>query len=74
MRADQLMDDGALGVGDASRFAGLGRTTLYGLMSAGKLAYTKIGSRRLIPKKALIDLLATNLRGQSDDVSHDRVG
>jgi excisionase family DNA binding protein len=54
----ELFGDGALGVAEAARFSGIGRTTLYELMSAGKLAYTKVGSRRLIPRRGLVALLA----------------
>ncbi len=38
----------ALSVGEAARATGLGRTTLYELMDAGRLPYSKIGARRLL--------------------------
>lgn len=62
--ADELPDilaDGTLSVAGAEAFSGLGRTTLYELMLGGKLAYTKVGARRLIPKRALLALLAEQL-------------
>jgi excisionase family DNA binding protein len=55
------MDDyaeGTLKVPEAEAFTGLGRTSLYALMESGALPHTKIGSRRLIPKRALIRLLS----------------
>ena len=41
----------------------LGRSTLYGLMERGDLPYACIGTRRLIPRRALVDLAASRLRG-----------
>lgn len=57
----EIMDAGCVTVSEACQFTGLGRTVLYQQMTAGKLPYTKIGSRRLIPRKSLQDLLAANL-------------
>lgn len=65
MSATELMSDGALGIEDAQRFCGLGRTVLYALMTEGKLPYTKVGARRLIPKRALVALLSRNVAGKS---------
>ena len=58
-----LFDDGALGIGEAEELSHLSRSTLYELMEAGRLPYTKIGRRRLIPRRALLRLLAEGLRG-----------
>jgi excisionase family DNA binding protein len=44
---------GMLSVPEACRYLGIGRTTLYAQMSRGKLAYVKIGKRRLISLKAI---------------------
>lgn len=55
-----LFADGAMSVPEAARLTGLGRTQLYVLMGTGELAYTKVGSRRLIPRRALVELLARN--------------
>lgn len=49
--------DGAMTVAQATQFSGLGRSSLYELMTAGELPFIKIGCRRLIPRRALIDLL-----------------
>lgn len=52
-----LTAEGCIRVAEAVRFAGLGRTQLYVLMSHG-LPFIKAGSARLIPRKAIVDLLA----------------
>jgi excisionase family DNA binding protein len=36
---------------------------MYALMENGQLAYVKIGRSRRVPKRALLELLAGNLRG-----------
>ncbi len=48
---------------EAVAFLRLGRSTLYGLMERGDLPYACIGARRLIPRRALVDLAASCLRG-----------
>lgn len=53
--------DGAMGVEDACSFTGLGPTELYDRMKAGTLTFTRVGKRRLIPRKSLVALLAQNL-------------
>ena len=58
-----LVQDGLVTVVDAMRFTGLSRTTIYALMETGQLAYAKIGRARRIPRRALVELAATNLRG-----------
>jgi excisionase family DNA binding protein len=54
----ELMADGALTVAKACEFTSLSRPELYKLMAAGKLPFTKHGKRRLIPRRALVQLLA----------------
>jgi excisionase family DNA binding protein len=58
MIAEQLLDEGTIGIEEARRFTGLGRTILYDLMGDGTLPYTKVGTRRLIPRRALIQILS----------------
>ena len=60
---DELLEDGTLTVIEAAKFTGLPRTNLYGLMEKGQLPYAQIGRRRLIPRRALVQLLAENLKG-----------
>ena len=60
---DDLVEDGLLNVRDAGAFlGGLSRSAVYNLMATGELAYVKIGRARRIPKRALIELAAANLR------------
>ena len=61
MSATELMTDGTFGVEAAKAFSGLGRTVLYELMSQGRLKYVKVGTRRLISKRSLIEVLASGL-------------
>lgn len=58
---NDLLADGAISVPDACEFAGLSRTELYRQMDRGTLPYTKIGRRRLIPRRALVAMLAPGL-------------
>jgi excisionase family DNA binding protein len=55
--------DGALTVGRAVEVYGLGRTVLYAMMAEGRLPYSKVGTRRLIPRRALVALLASGQSG-----------
>lgn len=50
-------------VKDAVTASGLGRTTLYSLMNDGRLAYTKVGVRRLVHVESLQALV----RGTGQD-------
>jgi excisionase family DNA binding protein len=59
--ADELLAEGALEVPEASIFSGLTRTNLYEHMQRGELPFVKIGKRRLIPKRALVELLKKGL-------------
>jgi excisionase family DNA binding protein len=53
-----MMAEGTTDVKGAVAFTGLSRPELYRLMAAGKLAFVKYGKRRLIPRRALVELLA----------------
>jgi excisionase family DNA binding protein len=57
----ELAADGALPVPEAVRFTGCSRSVLYEQMESGMLAFVKVGRRRLIPKRALIEFLARRL-------------
>ena len=63
MQRSGILKDGTMGVSDAVEFTRLGRATLYRLMDDGKLPWVKIGTRRLIPRRALIELLSEGLSG-----------
>lgn len=58
---ESLVADGAVTVRQAAAFTGLGKTALYDAMDAGRLAYLKVGKRRLIPRRALVKWLAAGL-------------
>jgi excisionase family DNA binding protein len=52
----------AFRIPDAAAAAGLSRTTLYEEMDRGKLAYVKIGNRRLILRDDLVAFLVSHRR------------
>jgi excisionase family DNA binding protein len=58
-----LVEDGLSTIPEASEFTRLSRSTLYKMMDNSELKYCKIGRRRLIPRKALLDLAARGLVG-----------
>jgi excisionase family DNA binding protein len=59
----EVLSDGCVGIHEAVRFSGLSRSTLYAAMDIGELAFVKIGRRRLLPRRALVEWLAFGLRG-----------
>ena len=48
-----------LSVEQVARRLGIGRTSVYGQIAAGKLRSVKVGRRRLVPSDALGDLVAS---------------
>jgi excisionase family DNA binding protein len=60
-RAD-LVADGLMSIRDVASFLGVGRSTAYELMNAGRLAYVKIGRSRRIPRRAVVNLAAEALQ------------
>ena len=63
--AAELLADGSMSVKGAAQFSGLSIAELYKLMGAGRLAIVKHGTRRLIPRKALVLCLGEGLQGGS---------
>lgn len=64
MRDDgQLVADGLMLVLEAARFLKVSRSTVYELMDTGLLVYVKLGRARRIPRRAVVELAAANLRG-----------
>ncbi|MQS13379.1 helix-turn-helix domain-containing protein [Streptomyces kaniharaensis] len=51
----------ALTVEEAARRLGVGRTTMYGLVSSGEVPSVMIGRLRRIPAKALSDYIAARV-------------
>lgn len=60
--AVDMVQDGVMSVREASEFSGISRSGLYELMAAGRLPWCQPTSKRLIPRKSLIALLAANLK------------
>lgn len=59
----EIVRDGLSDIKAATEFTGLSRSMLYSLMEQGRLRYVKIGRARRIPRRALVELAAKNLRG-----------
>lgn len=57
----ELLADGCITVLEAAKFSGLGKSTLYELMDAGRLAYVRVGRARRIPRRELVRFLASQL-------------
>jgi excisionase family DNA binding protein len=53
----ETIEGGLFTVPEASGFSRLSRSDLYSRMERGELAYCKVGRRRLIPKRALLEML-----------------
>jgi excisionase family DNA binding protein len=56
-----LCDGGMVTVVEASKFLSISRSTLYQLMGAGLILYARIGTRRLLPKRALVEFAERSL-------------
>lgn len=61
--ASALLAEGTMSVDAAVKFTDLSRAELYRLMAGRRLAFVKHGGRRLLPKKALVEMLAAGLIG-----------
>ena len=59
--ATELVSQGRLSVAESVKFTGLSRAELYVRMSRGEVKYCKEGKRRLIPKLALIKMMAASV-------------
>ena len=60
---EELCEDGADKVETCVSFSGWSRSFLYELMDSGLLPYIKQGRTRRIPRRALVKLMASGLRG-----------
>ena len=56
-----LVEDGLLSLAEAQEFTRLSRSDIYARMDRGELPYCKLGRRRLIPRRALIELVYHSL-------------
>lgn len=59
--APSICSDGTLSLPEAIEFTGLGRSELYLRMDDGRLPFVKHGRRRLIPRRALVQMLEAGL-------------
>lgn len=64
---EELFADGALNVAEATKFAAVSRSLLYEWMQTGRVPYTIVSGRRVIPKRALQKLLASELVGATEN-------
>ena len=55
--------DGALTIQAAVDFSGVPRSSIYELLNSGDLPSIRVGRRRLIPKRALVEFLARHFEG-----------
>ena len=58
-----LVSDGLMTIREAAEFLSVSRTTLYQLMDQGLLCFVKLGWCRRIPRRAVVELAARELRG-----------
>lgn len=56
-----LVADGLLTVREACDFLKVSQSELYRLMERGEIQFCRLGSKRRIPKKALVDFAAAGL-------------
>jgi hypothetical protein len=56
-----LLEDGLMTVPEAQEFSRLSRSDLYNRMERGELTYCKLGKRRLIPRRALVQMARQGL-------------
>jgi hypothetical protein len=57
-RPEAVLGGGTLTVPHAAEYTDLSESLLWELMAEGKLSYTNVSARRLIPRKSLLLLLA----------------
>jgi excisionase family DNA binding protein len=62
----ELMVEGLDKIAEAARFLKLSTSSVYNLMTCGRLPYVKIGKARRVPHRAVVELAARSLvRGQA---------
>jgi hypothetical protein len=57
-KAIEAFSDGALTVGQATQFSGLGRTTINELIAAKEVVSRRVSGRRLIARRSLVERMA----------------
>ena len=56
-----MVEEGLMTVPEAQRFSRLSRSDLYARMERGELPYVKLGRRRFIPRRAIVDMVRKGL-------------
>ena len=59
--ARELLEDGLMGVSEAAKWFGVSRSTLYNMMGRGQVPFVRLGGKRLIPRRSLVNLAAEHL-------------
>jgi excisionase family DNA binding protein len=59
----EIVAEGLLTVREAADFLSVSRTTLYQMMDDGLLCFVKRGRSRRIPRRAVVELAARQLKG-----------
>jgi excisionase family DNA binding protein len=59
--SNDILTDGLATITEAQAFTRLSRSDLYARMERGELAYCKLGRRRLIPRRALMEMAQKSL-------------
>ena len=57
---EELMTDGTVSINEAMGMLGVCRSTIYELMDEGRLGYTRVKTRRRIPRLVIVRYLASN--------------
>jgi len=53
-----MLAEGAMTISRAVEFSGIGRTRMFALIKDGRLPVLRVGTRTLVPRKALVEFLA----------------
>jgi excisionase family DNA binding protein len=64
--SDSIWADGGMRVSDAAEFIGVSRTVLYDLMRSGELPFSQPTRDRVVPRRALVQLLQRKQHGAAD--------
>jgi len=69
VRAEAVSNDAGperlLSIDEAAVLAGVGRTSIYAVIGAGRLRSVKVGRRRLVPASAIAELAGTGRAARS---------
>lgn len=57
----ELWDEGSMTVTQAAKHLATSRKTIFLMMNDGRLPWARLGSRRRIPRRAVLDLLVGRL-------------